>query len=218
MTGGPRRRLEPAQRRAEILAAARRLFGADSYSAVSTSDIAEAAGVARPLINHYFGSKRELYLEVVRQLMIVPAPVVDALPDGPVRTRLEVGIDRWIDVVERNRDAWLTVIGPETAAHDPEIERIVLEADEVAADRVLSAALLTDVAEGRAQLRAMIRSYGGMLRAASREWLVRGTLRREELRTFLVESLVQLLEVTYPAVLAEPNDARTRQASSRSTA
>ncbi|MBB4685643.1 TetR/AcrR family transcriptional regulator [Amycolatopsis jiangsuensis] len=218
MTGGPRRRLEPAQRRAEILAAARTCFGAGSYSTVSTSDIAEAAGVARPLINHYFGGKRELYLEVVRQLMIVPAPVVDALPDGPVRARLTVGIDRWIDVVERNRDAWLTVIGPEAAAHDPEVERIVLEADEIAADRVLSAALMTDVAHGRTPLRAMIRAYGGMLRAASREWLVRGTLQRPELRTFLVESLVQLLEVTYPAVLAEPSAGRTRPESSPSTA
>lgn len=198
MSSGPRRRLDPAQRRAEILAAARRCFGEGSYSSVSTSDIAAAAGVARPLINHYFGGKRELYLEVVRQMTIVPAPVVDALPDGPPRLRLEIGIDRWIDVVERNRDAWLTVID---AAHDPEVERIMREADEIAADRVLAAAQLP--ANGHPQLRAMIRAYGGMLRAASREWLVRGTLERAELRAFLVESLVQLLETTYPAVLAQ---------------
>ncbi|MFI5609547.1 TetR/AcrR family transcriptional regulator [Amycolatopsis sp. NPDC051903] len=213
-----RRRLEPAERRAEILAVARRLFGAGSYASVSTSDIAAAAGVARPLINHYFGGKRELYLEVVRQMMIVPAPVVDALPDGPVRRRLEVGIERWIDVVDRNRDAWLTAIGPEAAGRDPEIERIMLEADDVAADRVLAAALMTDVGEGREQLRAMIRSYGGMLRAASREWLIRGTLERDELRTFLVESIMNLLEVTYPAVLAERTAARRPPVSSPSSA
>ncbi|QRP44641.1 TetR/AcrR family transcriptional regulator [Amycolatopsis sp. FDAARGOS 1241] len=213
-----RRRLEPAERRAEILAVARRLFGAGSYASVSTSDIAAAAGVARPLINHYFGGKRELYLEVVRQMMIVPAPVVEALPEGPVRRRLEVGIERWIDVVDRNRDAWLTAIGPEAAGRDPEIERIMLEADDVAADRVLAAALMTDVSEGREQLRAMIRSYGGMLRAASREWLIRGTLKRDELRTFLVESIMNLLEVTYPAVLAERTAARRPPASSPSSA
>ncbi|HEY2059245.1 MAG TPA: helix-turn-helix domain-containing protein [Amycolatopsis sp.] len=212
-----RRRLEPAERKAEILTAARRLFGAGSYASVSTSDIAAAAGVARPLINHYFGGKRELYLEVVRQMMIVPAPVVESLPDEPMERRLEIGIERWIEVVERNRDAWLTVIGPEAAGRDPEIERIMLEADEIAADRVLAAALMTDVAEGREQLRAMIRSYGGMLRAASREWLIRGTLERAELRTFLVESILGLLKVTYPAVLAERTGARTRPGSSRST-
>src|SRR5881275_85492 len=125
MTSGTRprrRRLEPAERRAEILAAARHLFGARSYASVSTSDIAEAAGVARPLINHYFGGKRELYLEVVRQLMIVP------LPDTTMEERLAIGVERWLDMVERNRDAWLTVIGPESAGRDSEIERIMLEA------------------------------------------------------------------------------------------
>ncbi len=135
MTSGTRprrRRLDPAEPRAEILAAARHLFGAGSYASVSTSDIAEAAGVARPLINHYFGGKRELYLEVVRQMMIVPAPVTEALPDTTMEQRLAIGVERWIEVVDRNRDAWLTVIGPEAAGRDPEIERIEREADEIA--------------------------------------------------------------------------------------
>jgi AcrR family transcriptional regulator len=223
MTSGTRprrRRLEPAERRAEILAAARHLFGSGSYASVSTSDIAEAAGVARPLINHYFGGKRELYLEVVRQLMIVPAPVTEALPDTTMEQRLTIGVERWIDVVDRNRDAWLSVIGPESAGRDPEIERIMLEADEIAADRVLEAALMTDVTEGRDELRAMIRSFGGMLRAASREWLIRGTLDRTALRTFLTDSILNLLKLTYPAVLAEQrgNGGRKPRASSRSSA
>jgi hypothetical protein len=111
------------------------------------------------------------------------------------------------------------VIGPESAGRDPEIERIMLEADEIAADRVLEAALMTGVTEGREELRAMIRSFGGMLRAASREWLIRGTLDREALRTFLTDSLLNLLKLTYPAVLAgrRGSDGRTPPASSRSS-
>ncbi|MFD9890590.1 TetR/AcrR family transcriptional regulator [Amycolatopsis sp. NPDC059027] len=214
-SGARRRRLEPAERRAEILAVARRLFGAGSYDSVSTSDIAEAAGVARPLINHYFGGKRELYLEVVRQMMIVPAPVAEALPDASMEERLAIGVDRWIDVIERNRDAWLTVIA---AGRDAEIEQIILEGDEIAADRVLEAALMSDVTEGREQLRAMIRSCGEMLRAASREWLVRGTLDRATLRTFVTETILSLLKVTYPAVLAARSGARTPPGSSPSSA
>lgn len=197
-----RRRLEPAERRAELLAAARRLFGAGSYASVSTSDIAKAAGVARPLINHYFGGKRELYLEVVRQMVIVPAPVVENLPDTTMEHRLTIGVEHWLDVVERNRAAWLTAIGHEAVGRDPEVEQILREADEIAADRVLEAALMTGVTEGREELRAMIRSYGGMLRTASREWLIRGTLDREQLRTFLTDSILHLLKVTYPMLLA----------------
>ncbi|WP_370947499.1 TetR/AcrR family transcriptional regulator [Amycolatopsis sp. cg5] len=201
-----RRRLEPEARRAEILAAAHKLFEAGTYASVSTSDIAKAAGVARPLINHYFGGKRELYLEVLRQMMVVPAPVTESLPRTTMEHRLEISVDRWLDVVERNKRTWLTAIGPEAIGHDPDIERIMLEADEIAADHVLEAALMHELTEGREQLRAMIRSYGSMLRAASREWLIRGTLDRETLRTFLLSSILHLLKVTYPAVL----DARTR--------
>jgi hypothetical protein len=150
----------------------------------------------------------------------VPAPVTEALPDTTMEERLAVGVERWIDVVDRNRDAWLAVIGPESAGRDPEIERIMLEADEVAADRVLEAALMTGAAEGREELRAMIRSFGGLLRAASREWLIRGTLDREALRTFLTDSILNLLKLTYPAVLAgrRGSAGRTPTASSRSSA
>ncbi len=212
-----RRRLEPAARRAEILAAARRLFGAGTYASVSTSDIAKAAGVARPLINHYFGGKRELYLEVVRQMMIVPAPVIENLPDTTAEERLTISVEHWIEVVERNEQAWLTAIGQEAVGRDPDIERIMLEADEIAADRVLEAALMSEISDGREELRAMIRSYGGMLRAASREWLIRGTLGREEMRVFLTESILHLLRVTFPAVLAARSGERRPPASSPSS-
>lgn len=205
-----RRRLEPEARRAEILAAARKLFDAGNYASVSTSDIAKAAGVARPLINHYFGGKRELYLEVLRQIMVVPTPVTESLPKTTMEHRLEISIDRWLDVVDRNKRTWLTAIGPEAIGHDPDIERIMLEADEIAADHVLEAALMHEITEGREQLRAMIRSYGSMLRAASREWLIRETLDRDALRTYLLSSLMHLLKVTYPAVLEQRTAARTR--------
>jgi len=204
-----RRRLEPEARRAEILAAARNLFDAGNYASVSTSDIAKAAGVARPLINHYFGGKRELYLEVVRQMMVVPAPVTESLPKTTREHRLAISVDRWLDVVDRNKRTWLTAIGPEAIGRDPDVERIMLEADEIAADHVLEAALMTDIVEGREELRAMIRSYGSMLRAASREWLIRGTLGREDLRAFLTDSILHLLNVTYPKVLAATRDGRT---------
>lgn len=195
-----RRRLEPDQRRAEILAVARRLFGQASYSTVSTSDIAGEAGVARALINHYFGNKRELYLEVVRQMMVIPASVAENLPRSTVEERLALCVDRWLDVVERNREMWLSAIAAEAVGRDSDIEQVMLESDEIAADRVLDAAMMGDVTEGREQLRAMIRSYGSMLKSASREWLVRGTLTRGDLHIMLTQSVVHLLRTVFPAV------------------
>ncbi|GAA3090325.1 TetR/AcrR family transcriptional regulator [Streptomyces rectiviolaceus] len=196
-----RRRMEPDARRAEILVVARRLFGANGYTAVSTSDIAAEAGVARALINHYFGGKRQLYLEVVRQMMVVPASVSESLPRTTPEERLSICVDRWLEVVERNREMWLSAIGLEALGNDPEIDRIMLEADEIATDRILEAAMMTDVTEGRVKLRAIIRSHSAMLKAASREWLVRGTLSRGDLHVILTRTVLHLLNTVYPALL-----------------
>lgn len=195
-----RRRMEPDARRAEILSVARRLFGANGYTTVSLSDIAAEAGVARALINHYFGGKRQLYLEVVRQMMVVPASVSERLPPTSAEERLAICVDRWLEVVERNREMWLSAVGLEALGNDPEIDQIMLEADEIATDRVLEAAMMADVVEGRHKLRAMIRAHSGMLKAASREWLVRGTLSRSDLHVMLTRTVLHLVNTVFPAL------------------
>jgi AcrR family transcriptional regulator len=196
-----RRRMEPDVRRAEILAVARRRFGSAGYASVSISDIAAEAGVARALVNHYFGDKRQLYLEVVRQMMVIPASVSQRLPRTTAEERLAVCVDRWLEVVDRNREMWLAAIGMESLG-DPEVDRIMLEADEIATDRILEAAMMTDVAEdaGREKLRAMIRAHSAMLKSASREWLERGTLTRDDLHVLLTRSVLHLLHTVFPAV------------------
>ncbi|MFJ3670409.1 TetR/AcrR family transcriptional regulator [Streptomyces sp. NPDC090106] len=195
-----RRRLAPDARRAEILAAARRLFGARSYGAVSLADIAAEAGAARALINHYFGSKRQLYLTVVRQVMVVPDSVSQRLPATGARERLSICVDRWLDVVGNNREMWLSAIDLQAVSRDPDIDQIMFEADEAAIDCVLEAAMMGDVTEGRTQLRALVRAHSGMLKAASREWLVRGTLERGDLHVMLTSTALHLVEAVFPAL------------------
>ncbi|HEY1093877.1 MAG TPA: TetR family transcriptional regulator [Glycomyces sp.] len=64
--------------RAEILAAARRLFAEGSFEAVSMRRIATEAGVDPSLIHHYFGSKDDLFLAAI-ELPMDPAPEVAAV-------------------------------------------------------------------------------------------------------------------------------------------
>lgn len=62
----PRRRRTPEEARAEILAAAERLFAARGPDAVGIQQIAREAGVSHPLVVHYFGSYEALVREVLR--------------------------------------------------------------------------------------------------------------------------------------------------------
>ncbi|MFD6098489.1 hypothetical protein ACFVWN_16810 [Nocardiopsis flavescens] len=57
--------------------------------------------------------------------------------------------------------------------------------------------------EGRTGLRAMVRAYGSILKAASREWLVRGALSRADLHVMLTRSVLHLLRDVFPAVRAD---------------
>jgi AcrR family transcriptional regulator len=181
-----RRRLEPDERREQILECAMRLFGEQPYSAVSTAEIAKQAGVARGLLNHYFGTKRDLYLEVVRRLTTIPRFAVDQLPDGPLDVKVTAAVDWFLDGVSRNSKAWLAATG----GLDPDVERLLAAAVEIAVDRVLAA---TGFSADSPVLRAMVRSYFGMVKAACREWLVRKDLTHEQVRTLLIDTLLAML-------------------------
>jgi AcrR family transcriptional regulator len=182
--------MTPDARREQILGAAMRLFGELPYTAVSTTELARHAGVARGLINHYFGTKRDLYLEVVRRLVTIPRFAVEQLPDGPLEARVAAAIDWFLDAVARHGRAWVAATG----GWDPDVERILADADEIATDRMLEATGLPADAE----LRAMMRSYGGMVKSACREWLVRGELSREQVRLLLTTALLALIRDAVP--------------------
>jgi AcrR family transcriptional regulator len=187
------RRLEPDERRAQILACARRLFGERHYEAVSTTELARESGVARGLINHYFGTKRGLYLEVVRDLMFIPEYAIERLPRGGLEERVAASMDRFLTVIERNSAMWLATIGTGGYGRDPDVERIMQEADEIAADRMLETVGLQGITAGREELRAMIRAFSGMAKAATREWLVSKTLTREQVHTLLCRTQVTII-------------------------
>jgi AcrR family transcriptional regulator len=192
------RRLEPDERREQILACAVELFGEHPYAAVSTTELARRAGVARGLINHYFGTKRGLYLEVVRRMVHIPRVAVERLPDGPLEERVEHAVAWFLDGVTRHSRTWLAAIGAEGV--DTEVAVILAEADELAADRLLQATGLADVAH-REEVRALFRAYGGLVKGTAREWLVRETLTRDQVQQLLSTSLLSIVRDVAPKVL-----------------
>ncbi|MEV4312441.1 TetR/AcrR family transcriptional regulator [Actinocrispum sp. NPDC049592] len=192
------RRLEPDARREQILVCAVRLFGERPYPEVSTTDIAQEAGVARGLINHYFGTKRDLYLEVVRRMVTIPSSSPQASHPGSLEDRIDASVSWFLDRVLRHSKTWLVAVGG--VGHDEDVERIVADADELAADRVLEFVGLAGVQEHREQLRAMIRAYAGMVKAAGREWLMRDHLNRDQVHLLLSRTLLTLVRDTFPKV------------------
>lgn len=57
------------ERRAQLVAAARDVFGQKGYHAATVDDITRAAGVAKGTFYLYFDEKREVYYELVRSFL-----------------------------------------------------------------------------------------------------------------------------------------------------
>lgn len=63
----PRWQRRPAERRGEILAAAREVFGDEGFSRATLASVARRAGVSAGTVSHYFGSKAELFEAMVAE-------------------------------------------------------------------------------------------------------------------------------------------------------
>lgn len=189
-------RLHHDERREQILVAARRLFSDRPPGQVSTTAVAREAGVARGLLHHYFGTKRDLYLEVVRSMLRYPSQPVPEPGDGSVDARLSEAVDRWLTMVRRNRSAWLAAVGAQGLGRDAEVEAILEAGREQAVDRLV--ALLDP--RGGPELRAVLRAYSGFAEAASLEWLVRRRLTREQVHALLLETLTTLVSTILPRI------------------
>ncbi|WP_040778071.1 TetR/AcrR family transcriptional regulator [Nocardia pneumoniae] len=194
-----RRRLEPDERRAQILACAIDMFGERPYAAVSTAELAQRAGVARGLINHYFGNKRDLYLAVVRRMVTLPKLDNMVVPTGSARERVDASVHWLLDTIAEHGSTWVKVTSHEGVGDDPEVQQILDAADDAAAERLLLMVGLADSAHG-AELRAMVRAYGGLVKVAGREWITRGTLTREQVHELLSDMLLTLVTESLPKV------------------
>src|SRR5690606_25311446 len=194
---GRRKRLEPDQRRAQILACAIEMFGERPYAAVSTAELAARAGVARGLINHYFGNKRDLYLAVVRRMVTLPRGDDMPVPAGTPRERVDAGVRWLLDTIAEHGSTWVKVTSHEGVGDDPEVPQILDQADDAAAERTLCMVGLAGSAHDP-QLRAMVRAYGGLVKAAGREWITRGNLSREQVHHLLADLLWALVQETMP--------------------
>ena len=91
----PARSRNAAATREAILASARSAFARAGYDGAGVREIAAGAGVTAMLVNRYFGSKEQLFAEVVAATMADPVILTDDFvraPTGEAIARRLVGL------------------------------------------------------------------------------------------------------------------------------
>lgn len=92
--------MDPDERRAAILAAARRVFAARGYHRTGIADIVGEVGVARGTFYRYFESKRSVFQEILEEMMAEVVSVVQPIDvSAPIPPQVLANLDRLVRAI-----------------------------------------------------------------------------------------------------------------------
>jgi AcrR family transcriptional regulator len=190
VTAPPRRRLTPDARRAELLRAGERVFTERSYDEASIEQIADAAGVSKNLLYHYFNGKRDLYLETIRaatrEMLVRTAPDMSLEPIA----RLRSSIDQHLAHVEQHAEGYIKLL--RGAGGDDEVQAIVAAAHREVVERTIASLPLAGAAPPPG-LPLALHGWVAFIDEVSIAWLEHPALAREDLREMLVHQFVAIV-------------------------
>ena len=168
-----RQRLPAAARRNQLIEVAIQRFAATGYHSTSMEEIADAAGVTKPVLYQHFGSKRALYLEL---LETVSRQFVDDLTERvsaethPYRQVL-VGLQTYFEFVCEHTDAFHLVFDS-GARQDDEFADAVRNFETMAAATV-ARFIVADIDEAHRELLAY--AIVGLAEVSGRHWASHAT-------------------------------------------
>ncbi len=172
---GPRgQRLPRRERRAQLLAAAREVFVQQGYHSAAMDDIAERAGVSKPVLYQHFPGKLDLYLALLdASSEVLVAAVRDALASTQDnKLRVEATVAAYLDFVDDPDGAFRLVFESDLMGEAAVRERVE-RADDACAHMV-SRVIAADT--GLTDDEALLLASGltGLAQIAARHWLRSG--------------------------------------------
>lgn len=132
-------RLPRAERRRQLLSVARSVLATRGYHETTMADIAEAAGVTKPVLYQHFASKHDLYQTLLAdighemQTRVVSAAAATSSP----RERVTAGITAFVDYVAAERDGFAIFFNG-INRHDDDWSTIMAEVEESLCEAVVS--------------------------------------------------------------------------------
>ncbi len=188
------KRLDLDERRAQLLALGRELFGRRPYDEIAVEEIAQRAGISKGLLYHYFGSKRGFYVATVEEAAraMLAATLEDATLPPPERARRSM--ERYLDFVSQNGAAFKALLGSGIGT-DAEVAAVLSGVRGEFVRRLLANLGLAEARRPVFELAA--RAWIGLVEAASLRWVEGGDVERETLLSFLLDMLTHVVLSAY---------------------
>lgn len=181
-------RLPAARRRQQLLEVALRVFGEQGFHPASMNDVAEAAGVTKPVLYQHFRSKRDLYREVLTD---VGGQLLDAITKATTAAtspheQVQLGFTAYFRFVAANEAAFRVLFGGGTR-RDEEFATQVAKVEGAIAEAI--ATLIEVEGLDATQRRQLAHGLVGLAEGTSRVWMAEGAEQPAEELALLVADL-----------------------------
>jgi AcrR family transcriptional regulator len=174
-------RLPRGARRLQLLRAAQDVFVAQGFHAAAMDDIADRAGVSKPVLYQHFPGKRELYLALLEEHVGELADrVAEAMTGTDDNHERVVGAVRaYFDFIDAEGEAFRLVFESDLR-NDADVRAVVDRGTEVCVEAIAEVIAADTGADPQ---RALMLAAGltGLAETSARWWLPRkGTVSRDE--------------------------------------
>ena len=168
-SAGPR--LPRPARRRQLLGAAQEIFVAQGYHAAAMDDIADRAGVSKPVLYQHFPGKLDLYLalldESARELVAIVRDALSSTTDN--KQRVPATFRAFFDYVGTSGEAFRLVFESDLS-NEPAV-RARLERTMQECAEMVSQFIHSDAGLGDAEAHLLGMALVGMAQVSSRYWL-----------------------------------------------
>src|SRR3954449_10481701 len=174
-------RLPRGARRVQLLQAAQDVFVAQGFHAAAMDDIADRAGVSKPVLYQHFPGKRELYLALLEEHV---GQLADRVRDALAATednheRVQGAVTAYFEFIDAEGEAFRLVFESDLR-NDPDVRAVVDRGTELCVEAI---AQVIAADTGADQERALLLAAGltGLFESSAR-WRIayKGTLSRDE--------------------------------------
>ncbi len=185
-------RMPRPARRKQLLAAAQEVFVAHGYHAAAMDDIAERAGVSKPVLYQHFPGKLELYLALLdAQAAALSDAVISALAGTTDNEqRIHGVLSAYFAFVDRDEhDGAFRLIFESDLVNDPEVRQRVESVTQQTMTAVADA-VASDTGLDPAEAELLATALTGAAQVAARWWLASDRPVPQDAAVRLLESLL----------------------------
>lgn len=185
----PRTRLDAQDRRRQLIGIGLRMLATRPIHQITVDEVAATAGISRSLLFHYFPTKQDYYVAVVRAASRRLLRQITPEPQGGPDQRIRAMVDNYVRYFERRREPYVALFRSPGA--DDWVRSIHEETQDALAGKVIDALGGHSVPP---EVEMVIRAWWSFAEELAIAWTGAQPSNRDGLVSLLTETLHRVIE------------------------